>query len=105
MKQTQNIADISKNTRSKLVSKLKNQLANMDSTITGEITRLNSNKARPIHQVNDLAGKNVGKEYLNAPEHTGENEWAIQLGRLLQDVKQLQRRVLRTEQSARHRAA
>ncbi len=99
-------ADIRTNTRAKLIKKLKDQIGSMTGELTREIQSLNSEASRPIHLVNDLAGKDTGKRYLDAPEHSGtENEWPIQLGRLLQDVKQLERRILRAELSASQRAA
>ena len=97
MKQT----DIAYNTRKKVVRKLSDHITAMSAIMALEIRTLNADSSRPIHQVNDLAGTKVGREYLNAPEHSAENEWAIQLGRLLQDVKQLERRILRVEASAK----
>lgn len=75
----------------------------LEGTLEAEIAKLNSNAMRPIHRANDLAGRKIGQEYLNAPEHAQDDStaWAHQLARLMQDVKQLQRRVMRTEQMAK----
>lgn len=98
--------DISTNTRAKLIAKLKAQIGGMTGEITREIETLNGEASRPIHLVNDLAGKDMGAKYLEAPENLStENQWPVQLGRLLQDVKQLERRILRAELSASHKAA
>lgn len=101
-----NKADIRNNTRAKLIASLKSKLTALTGELTREIESLNSEANRPIHLVNDLAGKSMGKAYLDAPEHSGhENEWPIQLGRLLQDAKQLERRILRAELTASQKAA
>lgn len=99
----QNIADLSKNTRTKLVSSLKTQLATLTGSLASEITRLNAEDARPIHRVNDLAEMPVGESYLQAPENlTGdEMAWAVMLGKLYQDAKQLERKILRAEAMAK----
>ncbi len=98
-----NIADLSKGTRAKLLASVKKQIAGIQGTLQEEIGKLNANASRPIHRVNDLAGESVGSEYLEAPENVdGEDRaWAIQLGHLLQDLKQVERRILRTERMAK----
>lgn len=101
--QKSNIADLSKGTRAKLLASVKKQIAGIQGTLQAEITKLNSEATRPIHRVNDLAGENVGSEYLEAPENVqdADTAWAIQLGHLLQDLKQVERRILRTEKMAK----
>lgn len=94
-----NQRDVAYNTRAKLIAKLTAQMADIADTLMAE---LNADSARPIHQVNDLAGKNVGAEYLLSAETcTPDVQWPVMLGRMLQDVRQLQRRTLRAEALAR----
>lgn len=101
--QKQNIADVSKGTRAKLLSSLKSQLSVMTGELSREIRKLNSDSARPIHKVNDIAGQDVGSAYLQCAENIADSDvaWAVQLGHLVQDVKQLERRVLRVERMAK----
>lgn len=102
-----NKSDLSRNTRTKLVSSLKAQLATLTGSLASEIARLNADEARPIHRVNDLAempfGESVGESYLLAPEHLTREEiaWAAMLGKLYQDAKQLERKILRAEVMAK----
>jgi hypothetical protein len=99
----QNIADLSKNTRVKLIASLKSTLATLTGALEAEISSLNADAMRPMHRVSDLAPMCDGAEYLEAPENVTcyGNAWATQLGHIMQDVKQLKRRILRAELMAK----
>jgi len=98
-----NLTDIQYNTRVRTVKLIKDGLAQLNGTVAEAVSRLNSEQARPVHLANDIAGKNVGLGYLQAPENIEcPNEaYAVQLAKLQQDLKQVERRALRLEQMSK----
>lgn len=103
-----NLTDIRNNTRVRTLKLVKDTLSGLRGSLESEIARLNSDGARPIHLANDIAesATGIGELYLQAPENVADDAkaYAIQLAKLIQDVKQVERRAMRLERMSKGQA-